>query len=859
MSQSQQRSENIPDNQNIQNPENDKKFISVNARDLTLVPIAMNFGNSKIKQNLKDEIKEAIKKGCHFFDIGSSKNNLDSIIELNNEIDLNNYREKYKEFFIAVKLNYSKSLAADITRIIPDLQERKFKFIFYLDYVPDQESLNEIVVALKNLIAQEKIKGWGISNANSEQIKKCNELLHLIFVKNEIYIKIKSFNKEEIDICNNLDIFFIAYPLYISKDLLDNVEIKTIFKEHNIWHSIFCACFWRNLQSFFYILKNAFKCKRSCNCECDRCCECWIKTDINKLKAKLLLYMIKKYNIFIPMLSYNELCDEPKNEISNYLKGEMDKDEYTKIDELFKYPNNNNSRIISILSIICCIFSCLFSLFVLLYNYYGNKILYDSEISGAISNMLIENFETGYFTYFRKCSSSYINQRLLKDNLFSFGKWEGTLKGCGNKDTKAVKVLKKETCDSNEETLLPISSRNIYIYKGLTICAETKGNYFDLLYNGYIVKENEECKEGKKNCGYIDTLNNKLCLDIDEECPINFIEFSDKQPENISNLNEIKGKDINLYFSKDPQITTTKKEKIISSFRIGDSYLCSIPSLYKPSIELFELDAFKKDKAHSTDCILADYLQRTVRDTIRYEQLDEVNNYMLYEENGIIKSIENSKLIEYGFDIENYKNNILYLYGRTHLGFDKECLENRKKKFNKNDLTIIFSRAEKMRIYGKKMLWNIANIGCQFLAVVTQIIEYKCTKQFNYLALTSQIFEKVAGLIVSFYLVIQSMEAISYDDPYEEIMECSDEITNDNYNIMTKKLHSAGIIILTSYVMLIIIVILNVFSLLFHIIIKLYERKEEIQKEENNNKNNLENVFNEEVTDIGCDTEKNYL
>ena len=164
MSQSQQRSENIPNNQNNQNPENNKKFISVNARDLTLVPIAMNFGNSKKKQNLKVEIKEAIKRGCHFFDIGSSKNNFDSIIELNNEIELNNYREKYKAFFIAVKLNYSKSLAADLNneygeKIPP---ERKFEFIFYLDYVPDQESLNGIVVALKNLIAQEKIKGWAL-------------------------------------------------------------------------------------------------------------------------------------------------------------------------------------------------------------------------------------------------------------------------------------------------------------------------------------------------------------------------------------------------------------------------------------------------------------------------------------------------------------------------------------------------------------------------------------------------------------------------------------------------------------------------------------------------------------------------
>ena len=54
-----------------------------------------------------------------------------------------------------------------------------------------------------------------------------------------------------------------------------------------------------------------------------------------------------------------------------------------------------------------------------------------------------------------------------------------------------------------------------------------------------------------------------------------------------------------------------------------------------------------------------------------------MDNYELYEENKIIDKIKNSRLMDYGFDLDKYKDNNLTLYVRTHFGFDKECLKKR--------------------------------------------------------------------------------------------------------------------------------------------------------------------------------------
>ena len=111
-----------------------------------------------------------------------------------------------------------------------------------------------------------------------------------------------------------------------------------------------------------------------------------------------------------------------------------------------------------------------------------------------------------------------------------------------------------------------IPPQNIDIFNGLSLCGKTLYlktfynndyddkvyfQYYDLLFSDSVVGENEKCPEGTKNCGYIDTVKNKLCLKNTSTCPISFIEIRDinsPPPSGITNLNVIQGDTIKLYF-----------------------------------------------------------------------------------------------------------------------------------------------------------------------------------------------------------------------------------------------------------------------------------------------------------------------
>lgn len=67
--------------------------------------------------------------------------------------------------------------------------------------------------------------------------------------------------------------------------------------------------------------------------------------------------------------------------------------------------------------------------------------------------------------------------------------------------------------------------------------------------------------------------------------------------------------------------------------------------------------------------------------------------------------------------------------------------------------------------------------------------------------------------------MIYSWFAIDYDDFYSKEMNCSDVVTNDNYNIMISKLRTNGKLIYSTFLLylalVIIIVVYGIISLIF--------------------------------------------
>lgn len=118
------------------------------------------------------------------------------------------------------------------------------------------------------------------------------------------------------------------------------------------------------------------------------------------------------------------------------------------------------------------------------------------------------------------------------------------------KNKKASKLDEGKECKDDEDPLIKIPPQKINSYKGITLCGKTKGNYYNLLFSDSVVGVNEKCPKGTKNCGYIDSVLNKLCLNNNTECPISYIKLAQTPPEGISNLKEIKGEGINFILFK---------------------------------------------------------------------------------------------------------------------------------------------------------------------------------------------------------------------------------------------------------------------------------------------------------------------
>ena len=262
----------------------------------------------------------------------------------------------------------------------------------------------------------------------------------------------------------------------------------------------------------------------------------------------------------------------------------------------------------------------------------SNEIDVDINVSINISEDLLSNFNTGYFTKFEKNSkilnkknkSNLLGNVQIKETNIIYGKWQGTVKGCGNKTSLKIikKIAQEDSCEDNLETLNGIQPIEIKSFNGISIKGIDSEKYFELLFDGSIIKQNETCPEGKKNCGYIDTLFNILCLDNKDDCPISFFLISKTKPDNVANLKEINGEQgYNLYYSNNPYGNSTKIPFIINSFTIteNEQRICSIPGLYYSDLDLFELDALNNNKYYKNNCMLkGDFSQKIFLKMIKY-------------------------------------------------------------------------------------------------------------------------------------------------------------------------------------------------------------------------------------------------
>ena len=461
----------------------------------------------------------------------------------------------------------------------------------------------------------------------------------------------------------------------------------------------------------------------------------------------------------------------------------------------------------------------------------SDKIYYDSEVSSAIAKEFKENFYSEPITEFHQ--ENYFDKeenkiRNLKETFglsyVEFGIWKGIVKGCGktNKDNNqtSIRIYDDKNPCKDEVSLTEIDEVKIRNYSGIILSKSTLlKSYYQLLFDdNSIIFENEECPKDRKSCGYIDTFKNKLCIDLTENSPINYIYINDTPPENVSITKTIHGKNNKkMYISNEPYTNGSKIPTIIGNFKIADSKICTIPNLYYSSYALYPLDA--NYKQYSNNCLLKNYAQENNFDNpYRYHQLDEIAMYDLYKDNKIIESIENSILVNYGYNISKYfgEDKKLYLCCGIFWGFNKTCLKNRKKEFNIEQLDEL---DQQYTIANRMKEWASWARGLHTLGEIFTL--FTLFEIFDDEPKLKSIIQFGVKYLVAFisYLsnLINTCDAIEYDDTFEENFTCSDNITNALYNIMTKKINDSGKSIENTNYLIIITFVLYIFLFIFYI------------------------------------------
>ena len=423
--------------------------------------------------------------------------------------------------------------------------------------------------------------------------------------------------------------------------------------------------------------------------------------------------------------------------------------------------------------------------------------------------------------------------------------WPGTTQGCdcirqaGFLPGNYERILYRGKCSTKIERycekIRPINEVMLTKWKGKEFCVETKDRnytYYSLLLNS--VKKNETCQNGFKQCGYLDSLNNIVCLLKDDECPINFIKVSTS--ENVpSECTSYNCKTINL---DDGSILYYSNEVItgyvVSKFKVSDSNICLNVEEYDSNNVRYQLDYYSYYGCKTK------YDNKKYDD--RYKLLDSGNKYDFYDENGVIGRV--IQLREY--PLYDLKASTINLYHKPFSGFDLECLLNNK--FKPKNIDNFENHTKNSRNLNISIIVFICiNLVLTIYILIIRTLNGNLKDNSCYLWVSLMIYLIIFLLSVASYILTATVKQIGN--------ECGDEYTriimkNVQKDLDKQEAYLVGISLIA--IIAILLVFLDDFWSFFTDLC-CDKCKKEVQKENvemrsvENNRNNENNENNNQV------------
>ena len=133
--------------------------------------------------------------------------------------------------------------------------------------------------------------------------------------------------------------------------------------------------------------------------------------------------------------------------------------------------------------------------------------------------------------------------------------------------------INKYQCKEENKNCTTISGepKNYTKFNNTVFCVERKGKtYKELIQANQIKNKNAPCPDNYTYCGIIDTLDRKLCVKDDEECPITSQNITYALQNNSSNKYFTNNNNLDLFINEESDINNT----LISLIEVGEDYPC---------------------------------------------------------------------------------------------------------------------------------------------------------------------------------------------------------------------------------------------------------------------------------------------
>lgn len=195
--------------------------IEVSAIGLGCMGMDHAYGKPADREEMIKLIRRAVKLGCNFFDTavvyGESNEELlgEALAPIRDQVVIATKFGITGQEVVDEKLqNILDSRPESIREQVKgSLRRLKVECIdlYYQHRVDPKVEPEAVAGVMKELIAEGKIKAWGLSNAPIDYIKRAHAVCPLSVIENQYSMVWREPEKELFDLCEELDISFVAY------------------------------------------------------------------------------------------------------------------------------------------------------------------------------------------------------------------------------------------------------------------------------------------------------------------------------------------------------------------------------------------------------------------------------------------------------------------------------------------------------------------------------------------------------------------------------------------------------------------------------------------------------------------------